>query len=116
MKTILIVLLFIFCINMQGQTVNGIPLKDIDVQYVQIVGISQVFGNKLQIQIDFGQNDKLFSGKDTQLLDKEGKALKFNSMIDALNFMNDNGYSFTFAYAVTVGNYNAYYYLLKKNK
>ena len=34
-------------------------------------------------------------------------------MIDALNFMNDNGYDFEGAYALTIGNQNVYHFLLK---
>jgi len=36
-------------------------------------------------------------------------------MIDALNFMNDNGYDFESAYALTIGNQNVYHFLLRKN-
>ncbi len=99
------------------QTVNDIPLKDIDVEYVQIVGTSRFLSNKLTIEIDFGQVDKLFSSdKDTRLKDVNGKNLIFNSMIDALNFMIDNNYEFVQAYAFAVNNQNVYHYLLRKKK
>jgi hypothetical protein len=35
-------------------------------------------------------------------------------MVDALNFMSDNGYEFVTAYAITVGNSNVYHFLMKK--
>lgn len=106
-------------LTIKAQTVNDIPIKDIDVEYVQIVGTSKLFSTKLTIQIDFGQRTKFFSsGKETIVKDEDGKALDFNSMIDALNFMSKNGFEFVNAYVISVGNQNVYHYLLrnKKNK
>lgn len=98
-----------------SQTVNGIPLKDIDVVYVQIVGRAKLFSTDLAIDIDFGQKNKVFSKKDTRIVDVDGKDVVLHSMVDALNFMCENGYSFVTAYAITVSNQNVYHFLLKKN-
>ena len=120
MKKIFVsIALFICVISLKAQTVNDIPIKDIDVEYVQIVGISKFMSTKLTIQIDFGQRTKFFSsGKETIVKDEDGKALDFNSMMDALNFMSKNGFEFVNAYAITMGNINIYHYLLRnlKNK
>lgn len=116
---ILFGLILISTFELKAQTVNDIPIKDIDVEYVQIVGTSKLFSTKLTIQIDFGQRTKFFSsGKETIVKDEEGKALDFNSMIDALNFMSKNGFEFVNAYVISIGNQNVYHYLLrnKKNK
>ncbi len=99
-----------------SQTVNGVPLKDIDVEFMQIVGISKMLSTKLNINIDFGQYDNIWKSKDTQILDENGKKLVFNSMIDALNFMSKNGYDFIDANAISMGNSNVYHFLLKKVK
>lgn len=103
-------------VTVYSQTVNDIPINEIDVDYVQIVGTSKLLSTKVTIQIDFGQENKVFSAKDTQVKDKDGKLLTFNSMIDALNFMSKNGYEFVDAYTLTIGNQNVYHYLLKKKK
>lgn len=118
MKRILLSsLVLVFSLTIKAQTVNDIPLKDIDVEYVQIVGTSKLLSTKLTIQIDFGQRTKFFSsGKETIVKDTDGKAVDFNSMIDALNFMSKNGYEFVNAYAITVGNQNVYHYLLRNKK
>lgn len=100
----------------QKATVNGVPLSEIDVQYVRIVGTAKFLSTKVTIQIDFGQEDKFFSGADTQILDGNGQLLTLNSMIDALNFMSKNGYDYVDAYVITVGNQNVYHYLLKKRE
>jgi hypothetical protein len=68
------------------------------------------------VNIDFGQVDKMFSAKDTQIKDENGRMTTFNSMIDALNFMSENGYEFVNAYAITISNQNVYHYMLRKKK
>lgn len=118
MKKLLLSVVIIVCsLTIKAQTVNDVPLKNIDVEYVQIVGTSKLLSTKLTIEIDFGQKTKFFSsGKETIVKDIDGKAVDFNSMIDALNFMSKNGYEFLNAYAITVGNQNVYHYLLRNKK
>jgi hypothetical protein len=103
-------------LNAYCQTVNDIPIKNIDVDYVQIVGTSKLMSNKVTIEIDFGQENKYWSARDTQVKDENGKLVVFNSMIDALNFLSKNGYEFIDAYTITISNQNVYHYMLKKKK
>jgi hypothetical protein len=72
--------------------------------------------NKVTIEIDFGQENKYWSARDTQVKDENGKLVVFNSMIDALNFLSKNGYEFIDAYTITISNQNVYHYILKKKK
>jgi hypothetical protein len=118
MKAKILFILFTYSglISVQAQTVNDKLISEIDVEYVQIVGTSKLLSNKLTIEIDFGQENKIFSAKDTQVKDTNGKLLVFNSMIDALNFMSENGYDFVSAHTITIGNQNVYHYILKKKK
>lgn len=99
-----------------GQTINNVPIENINVEYVQIVGTSKTFSTKLNIDIDFGQENSMWTAKDTQLRDKNGKKVVFNSMIDALNFMSANGYEFIDANAIIVNSQNVYHYMLRKKK
>ena len=116
-KKLIFAIAFLCGISAFTQTVNDIPISEIDVEYIQIVGTSRLFSNKVTVEIDFGQHSKFFgSGKETQIKDIEGKLLKFNSMIDALNFMTSNGYTFVQAYAFAVDNQNVYHYLMRKKK
>ena len=96
--------------NAYSQTVNNVPIEDIDVDYIQIVGTSKMLSNKLTIRLDFGQENKLFSKKDNQVKGADGKRIVFNSMIDALNFFSKNGYEYVDAYTVTVSSQNVYHY------
>jgi hypothetical protein len=99
-----------------SQTVNDVPIQNIDVEYIQIVGTSKFMSNKVSIQIDFGQENNYWTEKDTKIKDKNGKVIDFNSMIDALNFMSKNGYEFIQAYAFAINNQNIYHYLMRKKK
>lgn len=116
MKKTLLSFLLITSVSLFGlsQTVNDVPIKDIDVEYIEIVGTGKLFSTKLTVQIDFGQHDKLFSAKDTQVKDKDGTRMIFNSMVDALNFFSSNGYDFQQAYTITISNQNVYHFLMKK--
>lgn len=114
--SILLVSLLIssFCIS---QTVNDVPLKDINAEYVQIKGVPVLLKNKLRILIDFGQFSRSLSTKDQVIVDAEGRRMQFNSMIEALNFMSANGYEFVQAYGVSINNNEIeHYYLLRKKK
>lgn len=52
--------------------------------------------------------------KGTGQIKKGGKYFSFNSMIEALNFMNDNGWEFVNAYAFSTGSQSVYHFLLKR--
>lgn len=102
-----------------GQTINNVPLKEIDVEYIEIVGTPTVFSTKFTIELDFGQANKFWSNKEYDLRDADGKRIKFNSMIDALNFMGKNGYELITPYIVPGTNSSSgsvYHYLLRRKK
>ena len=81
--------------------------------YCQLVGTSNFLQTKVTVQIDFGQARKFFE-RNKRLMDKNGKPIKFNSMVDAMNYMGRMGWEFTQAYVVTIGKQNVYHWLLKK--
>lgn len=81
--------------------------------YCQIVGTSKLMSNKVTIEIDFGQAKGFWS--DNRLRGEDGKTIVFNSMVDAMNWMGNDGWEFVQAYVVTVGQQNVYHWLLKKN-
>lgn len=82
--------------------------------YAEIVGMANFGGNKIaSVNIDFGQAKKY--GEDIRLRNEDGSVKKFNSMVDAMNWMGSMGWEFVQAYVVAVGNQNVYHWLLKKN-
>lgn len=83
--------------------------------YCDIVGTEILFSNKITVDIDFGQKSSFWTDyKEKRLVDEKGKPIKFNSMIDALNFMAKLGWEFQQAYVVTTNDQNVCHWLMKK--
>jgi len=80
--------------------------------YCEIVGSGSLFSTKVKIEVDYGQ-EVSFWNQDRRMKDENGKSVKFNSMVDALNSMGSKGWEFVQAYVVTVSNQNTYHWLLK---
>jgi hypothetical protein len=116
MKKIIITFTLLFSVVSFGQTINGVAIKDLDVQYLQIIGTSKFLSSKLNIRIDIGQRTKLISSNSDAagIKDANGEVLIFNSIIDALNFMSANGYEFVTSNILAEEEVNTYYYLMKK--
>tara|TARA_B110000003_G_C16322112_1_gene407261 strand:+ start:110 stop:463 length:354 start_codon:yes stop_codon:yes gene_type:complete len=116
MKNLIFSIAFLFCLNSFSQSINGVSFSEIETPFIEIVGTAKFLSSKITISIDFGQSTKLFgsSKKQFSILDKDNKKVQFNSMIDALNFMTENGYKFEQAYVVTSGNSSTYHYLMSK--
>ncbi len=111
---IILTILLLLAMKSTAQTVNDVPIKDIDVEYMQIVGTQKLLSTKVTIELDFGQTTNFWKTTDNQIRDENGKLMAFNSMIDALKFFSKYGYEFYAAYIVTISNQNVYHYLLRK--
>ena len=72
--------------------------------YAQLSCEEQLFSTKVKVSIDFGQSTSwLSSMSESRLVDRNGKDIKFNSMIDALNYLTQFGWRFAQAYVVPRG-------------
>jgi hypothetical protein len=66
-------------------------------QYCSLVARGVTLSNKVTIDIDFGEERRLWGDK--RLRDETtGRLKKFNSIIDALNFMGSQGWSLVNAF------------------
>ena len=85
--------------------------------YCQLLGYQKLLTSKVKITVDFGQHTKLFTftKKNKMMVDENNKPIVFNSMIDGLNYMGQDGWNFVQAYAITMGSTNVYHYLLRKD-
>ncbi len=81
-------------------------------QYCQIIATPRLFSNKVTIDIDFGEEKSYF--KDERLKTYDGKLKKFNTIIDALNFMGRDGWVFINAYPVHMASTEIYHFAFKK--
>src|SRR5574343_170433 len=69
---------------------------------------------KVNIELDFGDKKGIF--EDKRLRNPDNSIRKFNTGIDALNFMDSEGWEFVNSYAVTIGtNETQIHYLLRKH-
>lgn len=81
-------------------------------QYCQVVATPRLFSNKVTIDIDFGEEKKYWA--DNRLREYDGKLKKFNTIIDAMNFMGKEGWVFINAYPVTLANTTIYHFAFKR--
>jgi hypothetical protein len=111
--TLLIIVIMMSFVSYAQVFVNDVDINKLEgVKYVELLGTSKFLSTKLVVSVDYGQEQKLF--KSQRIKDDSGKTQDFNSIIDALNFMELNGWEFVNNYTVTVGQQNVYHYLLRK--
>ena len=80
-------------------------------QYCEVIATPRLLSNRVTIEINFGEEQSYW--KDNRLK-TEGKLKKFNSVIDALNYMGKEGWIFVNAFPFTVGSTQIYHYGFKK--
>ncbi len=72
--------------------------------YAELSASSRLFSSKVNVAIDFGQSTSwLGAMNESMIVDKNGKEIKFNSMIDAMNYLGQFGWKFAQAYVVPHG-------------
>lgn len=81
-------------------------------EYCLIVGTSQLFSTKVIISIDYGQEARGWGSRN--ITDSNGELMKFNSMIDALSYMNGFGWEFVSAYPMMSGQGTCYHFLMRR--
>jgi len=117
-KTILLTITLLITNKITSQTVNNIPINEINTKYIEIIGSCKTLKNEWEISIDYGQKTKWTTERKQKTLLKNKKPMLFNSMIAALNFMHNYGYEFNNAFPIDYKNDKIieYRYLLKKIK
>jgi hypothetical protein len=81
-------------------------------QYCQVIATPRLLSNKVTIDIDFGQEKSFW--RDTRLKTDAGKIKKFNTIIDAINYMGREGWIFINAFPVRMGETEIYHFAFKK--
>lgn len=111
--TIIISLTFLFS-NAQepsDTTQYKIVFAELLGTHTNLLGI----GKSATVEVDFGEEYfKWIPDNRNLLVDENGKAIKFNSMVDAMNYMGERGWKFEAAYVVTVANQNVIHWLMSK--
>ena len=67
--------------------------------YCEIIAQTRALSNKVDVELDFGQASGFWSG-DRRLYNENGKAIVFNSTLDAANYMAQRGWVLEQAFPV----------------
>ncbi|WP_461104741.1 hypothetical protein [Spirosoma koreense] len=99
--------------------VDGENVNDLDITYCQMIGTNRTGLSNTHIWIDYGQPK--FSAsilKLQRISGRDGQAIKFNTVIDALNFITTNGWELvsTSVMADKDGDVGRFVYLLRRRK
>lgn len=81
-------------------------------QYCQIIVTPRLLSKKVTIDIDYGEKKSFWV--DNRLTIDGGELRKFNTVIDALNYMGMAGWIFINAYPVKMGEIDIYHFAFKK--
>lgn len=82
-------------------------------QYCEVVATPRLLSTKVTIDIDYGEVRSIW--KDNRLKDEGGKLVKFNTVIDAINYLGKNGWKLVNAFPVSTGSSSmVYHYVFKK--
>lgn len=81
-------------------------------QYCQVIATPRLLSNKVTIDIDFGDEKSFW--RDNRLKTDGGRLKKFNTIIDAMNYMGREGWIFINAYPVRMGENEIYHFAFKK--
>ena len=81
-------------------------------QYCQVIATPRILSNKVTIDIDFGEEKSFW--RDNRLKTDGGRVKKFNTIIDAMNYMGKEGWVFINAYPVQSGTTEIYHFAFRK--
>ena len=93
MKYFLLLSLLISGSSMFGQDTSKVE------QYCEMVAAGRLLSTKINIDVNYGEARKFF--KSYGVKDDNGKLQKFNSVVDALNYLGSQGWRLVNAYPIT---------------
>ena len=67
-------------------------------EYCTVFAVGKAFSTKWKVEVDFGQKFEWNLKNKDLLRDQNGKAIKFDSPVDAINFLNASGWTVVSAF------------------
>lgn len=116
MKKMLAILAFgLMSFGARAQVVvDGTNINDLEIKYCELVGQAKFLSlTKIKVFVDYGQD---FSWKQQTIKNTAGKNAAFNSMMEALNFMDANGWEYVNNYLINNNGDLIYKFLLRKKE
>ncbi len=107
-KVIVFCIVFYSCLQSFSQT-DSTTIE----QYCAVIATPRLLSSRVTINIDYGESRSVWN--DNRLRTEEGKVKKFNTVIDALNYMGNNGWQLVNAFPISTGaNQFVYNYVFRK--
>ena len=112
MKQFLLLLILGISLDITAQSLQ----KDSTIELFCILrfGFSSDFSGKVSIDLDYGQERKLWGWDNTLKDDKTGKTKKFNSLADGLNYLGRLGWKLVAAVPIVGDKTSSTDYIFKK--
>jgi hypothetical protein len=95
------------------QHINGLPLDSITSPYIEIAPYSMP-GSSVTLLVDYGQPVSI--ERAAVLKDESDTPVRFNSMIDAINYFHTYGYALDHVFVTGETSGNVSYILKKKDR
>lgn len=107
-----IFILIVVCLMAMVANTYAQDTKEI---YCCIVGQGRLFSNKVSVTIDFGQHTSFMRNNyGNRITDENGIKVKFNSMVDASNYLAERGWVMINGYPMNSKQGTCYHFFFKK--
>ena len=96
-----------------AQQVNNVPLQELPAVYIQVSEYADL-SSKTALRIDYGQHIGFLKTKQQALLKDTGNdVMRFNSVVEGLNFLYEKGFVLHSAYTITENEDEIPFFILK---
>ena len=82
-------------------------------EYCMVLASKNLAG-KITLSVDYGEQGGFMKSSSTRVRTDDGKVAKFKSVIDALNYMAQDGWKFTDAYPLGAGGNYVLHYVMRR--
>lgn len=108
----LVFICFLFS-GIHAQTIDGKSIEELP-DYIEIQGFPRTMTNNLKIRIDHGQAPAGLIPKPSEIKDQNDEIIELNTMTQALNFMNQQGYQLEKSYTTSLDGTPSFHHILKR--
>nr|WP_305050838.1 hypothetical protein [Elizabethkingia bruuniana] len=117
MKKVIFIILVALTSLVNAQTVDDIKISDLKSEYIAVRFSPRLISSNIQIEINYGQSsDWLSSYKSSPVLDENKKKKNFNSIVSAINFLSDQGYTLITSTTEVYNQQSTNYFFFRKKR
>ena len=111
MKKILFIIFLAFAKFSFAQDSTNVKRTE---QYAELIATAKFLSIKVNIVVDYGEQVNLW--KDNRVKNDKGKVETFNTVVDAMNYMNSKGWEFVNAFPISGGAGGSVYHFFFRKK